>query len=97
MKKNIPSSQEVTARLELESQELIQKIKQISDESANIAEPVALEQIELMLRMHCGKLAAVVACKRLQVALDSDEVNRESQKLIKSFPQKLKNYGKRSV
>lgn len=50
-----------------------------------------------MLRMCCNKLAAVVACKSLQVSFDSDEVNRESQKLIKSFPQKLKNYGKRPV
>jgi hypothetical protein len=51
--------------------------------------------LEVALRTLTRELCDLLAAKRLQIAINSEEVIGESIAMIKAIPQKMKNYGLR--
>jgi ferredoxin-thioredoxin reductase catalytic subunit len=92
---NTPNSEAIIAGFERRIQELKGEILAISNETFLKPSAESFENLELTLQNLTRELCDLVAAKRLQLALMSDDVCEEAARLIKALPQKMKNFGQR--
>lgn len=78
---------------------LDQRIEEINNALASIGLPKpsakSFYDLEVTLRTLTRELCDLMAAKRLQIAINSEEIISESTAMIKALPQKIKNYGLR--
>jgi ferredoxin-thioredoxin reductase catalytic subunit len=78
---------------------LDQRIEEINSALASISLPKpsakSFYDLEVTLRTLTRELCDVMAAKRLQIAINSEDIISESTAMIKALPQKIKNYGLR--
>ena len=91
------SSEAVIAGLDLRIKELSQRISEMASSSGYPRNGKELKEIETTAQAATRELADLISAKRLQQALDSQELNEAVAETAKGFPQKFKNYGKRVV
>lgn len=77
--------------------EALQEIEEIRNQATNIKNPSDLENLETKIVKATDKLAGLITAKKIQQTLDSDEIRKQSEELIKSLPKPMKNQGKREV
>jgi len=57
--------------------------------------PEELEKLEVEIRQLTDRLAAALLGQKVQTSLDSDEMAKAEQELIKNHPKRLKSEGKK--
>ncbi len=77
--------------------EAIKDIQGITEQKATIKGAVDLEILEKSIIKATDRLAGLITAKKIQEALDSEELRRDSKELIKDLPSKMKNQGQREV
>jgi hypothetical protein len=92
-----PSSIAIIPDLSTSVESLISEIQHINRSSIDINDANSLEKLEIELHAKALKLADLISAMKLQEALNSDELNKAEQDLIKAHPKKMKNMGQRTV
>lgn len=91
------SSSEIISNLLSSVECLINEFQHINLSSMNISDAESLERLETDLHAKAAKLADLTCAMKLQEALNSDALNQAEQELVKLYPKKMKNMGKRTV
>lgn len=91
------SSNEIISDLTGSVEYLIKHFQQIISFNLNIKDADSLEKLEIDLHAKATKLADMISALKLQEAINSDELHKAEQGLVKSYPKKMKNMGKRSI
>jgi hypothetical protein len=74
-----------------------QELTELQASRRIVTSPQELEELEREIRQLTDRLAAAILGQKVQVSLDSDEVQEAETNLIKNHPKRLKSEGKKSV
>lgn len=90
----------VSSHLEVIKSELkkvVQEIEELLDSDESVTNASDLEELEKEIVKKTDRLAGLAIGYKIQQSVDSEELGRETLKLINACPKKLKNQGRREV
>ena len=91
------SSSEIISNLSASVESLIKEFQYLPSSSIDIRDADSIEKFEIDVHAKATKLADIISAMKLQEALNSDELDESEKKLLKSYPKKMKNMGRRTV
>lgn len=91
------SSTQTISNLAASVESIFKEFQLIKSSPAKIHDANSLEQLEVALHEKATKLADMTAAVKLQEALNSNELDEAEKELIKSYPKKMKNMGRRII
>jgi hypothetical protein len=91
------SSTQIISNLQASVESIILEFQQIQTPIFTITDANSLESLEAGLHEKAAKLADLIAAKKLQETLDTEELSKAEKDLLKSHPKKMKNMGRRTV
>jgi hypothetical protein len=89
------NSLEMIAGFEQRIQELNVELSRVSNGTLEKPNAASFEAMQDSVQALTRELCDVIEAKRLQMAINTEEVGTASGQLSKSFPQKIKSYGSR--
>jgi hypothetical protein len=94
---NTSSSDAIISNLNATVESLMTEFQQIALSTKTIPDADILEKLEIELHAKAIKLADHMSAMKLQKALNSNELDEAEKILVKSYPKKIKNMGRRTV
>jgi hypothetical protein len=83
--------------IERKIKDVFEELEQLTKKKIIIKNAGDLEAIEEKIISATDRLAGLITAQKIQQSLDSEELKAEASELIFSFPQKMKNKGRREV
>ena len=77
--------------------EMLKEIETITEQKIQIKDPEELNALERNIQKTTDRLAGLITAKKIQQALDSEELKQQQKDLIRNVPRKMKNQGLREV
>jgi len=94
---NTSSSEDIISNLNAGVEALLEEIQLIRLSPVDVCYADTLEKLERELHQKTAQLADLISALKLQETLDSHSLDRDEQALLKSYPQKMKNMGRRRL
>ena len=92
------SNEETTRQnIELQIQETFQYLENLNKKQVLLKDAKDLEEMEREIVAATDRLASLMAARKIQESLDSDECEAAVSDLVALHPKKLKNQGRRPV
>ena len=91
------SSTEIISNLKASIESIIKELQLIELSATETMDANSFEQFEIALHEKTMKLSDTLAAMKLQQTINSMELDEAEKELIKSFPKKMKNMGRRRI
>ena len=72
-----------------------EELAQLQASTRIVTTPAEMEELEREIRVLTDRLAAAILGQRVQVSLNSEQVQEKERTMIKNHPQRLKSEGKK--
>ena len=97
MDKKESNKEDTRQNIELQIQETFQYLENLNKKQVLLKDAKDLEEMEREIVAATDRLASLMAARKIQESLDSDECEAAVSDLVALHPKKLKNQGRRPV